>query len=109
MKKIVALLFVFCVNYSYGQYIDTVKNSLQITPIVVNSMRSDTAYQLSWRISVERGIGNDGLGYVVLYDRFKNKVQDFNITIPASIISVWLDDSVIDNFILNKYKLTKRK
>lgn len=106
MKKIITALFVVVSLNAYSQKVDTVKNSIQIQPIVINQLKADTAYQLFWRISVDRG--GDNQGYGALYNRVGNKVHDFNFTVPASIISTWLDDKVIDTFLLNKFKLKYR-
>jgi len=54
---------------------------------------------------------NDTLGansYVQLYDRKAKRIQEMNVRIPYSILSVWLDDVVIDNYILTFLGLTKR-
>jgi hypothetical protein len=109
MKKIITFLLTIVSLNSYSQKVDTVKNSIQITPIVTNTMKADTAYQLGWRIIVERGSTNDGYCYVTLYSRQGNKIQDFSLYIPYSTMNIWLDDKVIDDFILTKYKLTLRK
>lgn len=109
MKK---LLFIGCLlfaSYSYSQKVDTVKNSLQINPVLVNPLKGDTAYQITWSVNVFRGKGEDCLSYIKFLDRHGNKVQDVNIIIPSSVIEVWLDDKVIDDFILNRFKLSKRK
>lgn len=106
MKKIITALFVVVSLNAYSQKVDTIKNSIQIQPIVINPLKADTAYQLFWRVSVDRG--GDNQGYGALFNRVGNKVHDFNFTVPASIISTWLDDKVIDTFLLNTFKLKYR-
>lgn len=106
MKKIITALFVVVSLNAYSQKVDTVKNSIQIQPIVINPLKADTAYQLFWRISVDRG--GDNQGYGALYNRIGNKVHDFNFTVPQKVMNVWLDDKVIDTFLLNKFKLKYR-
>lgn len=108
MKKIVTILMVLISMSAYSQNVDTVKNSIQIQPIVTNTFKNDTAYQLFWRITVDRGNTSDGFCYVSMHDRFGNKVQDFNLIIPAATMQLWTDDKVIDDFIINKYKLKYR-
>lgn len=107
MKTIITILSIFISTVGFSQKVDTVRNSIQITPIVTNVMKADTAYQLFWRISVDRG--SDNTGYGVMYDRVGNKVYDFNFTVPKEIINKLLDDKVIDDFILTKYNLSIRK
>lgn len=107
MKTITTLSLILITTVCFSQKVDTVRNSIQIQPIVINPLKEDTAYQLFWRISVDRG--SDNTGYGVLYNRIGNKVYDFNFVVPKEIINVWLDDKVIDDFILTKYKLSIRK
>jgi hypothetical protein len=46
---------------------------------------------------------------VVAYDRKGKKVTDGNAPIPAHIVQQWgTDNTLIDDFILNFYKLIKR-
>ena len=107
MKQVIFIATILFSVSSYGQKVDTIKNSIQINPVVINPLKSDTAYQLFWRVSVDRG--GENRGYAVMYDRLGNKTYDFNFIVPQDILNKWLDDSVIDNFILNKYNLTLRK
>lgn len=106
MKKIITALFVVVSLNAYSQKVDTVRNSIQIQPIVINPLKADTAYQLFWRIGVDRG--GDNQGYGALFNRIGNKVHDFNFTVPQKVMNVWLDDKVIDTFLLNKFKLKYR-
>ena len=106
MKTITTLALMLITTVCFSQKVDTVRNSIQIQPIVINPLKGDTAYQLFWRVGVDRG--GDNQGYGVLFNRIGNKVHDFNFTVPLSIISTWLDDKVIDTFLLNKFKLKYR-
>jgi len=106
MKTIITIVILFVSVNCFSQKVDTVKNTIQITPVVINQLKADTAYQLFWRIAVDRG--GDNTGYAVLYNRIGNKVHDFNFTVPKQVISVWLDDKVIDTFLINKFKLKYR-
>lgn len=106
MKSIITTLFVFSATVCFSQKVDTVRNSIQIQPIVINPLKADTAYQLFWRVSVDRG--GDNQGYGALFNRIGNRVHDFNFTVPQKVMNVWLDDKVIDTFLLNKFKLKYR-
>lgn len=108
MKSILTITFLFLFSVCFSQKIDTVKNSIQIQPVVPNSLKNDTAYQLFWRITVDRGKTSDGYCYVSLHDRYGNKIQDFNLIIPSTTMQLWANDKIIDDFILNKYGLKYR-
>ena len=109
MKKLLLILFVFIAFNASAQKIDSVKNAIQVTPVVINALAKDTAYQLSWNVfGINR---NDTLGansYVQLYDRKAKRIQEMNVRIPYSVLSVWLEDIVIDNYILTFLGLKKR-
>jgi hypothetical protein len=110
MKKLLTLIFVL-VNLSvFGQKVDSVKNALQVNPVVVNALQKDTCYQLTWSVfSINRNDTTSGANsYVQLYDRKAKKVGELNIPIPYSVLAVWLDDVVIDDYILKFLGLTKK-
>lgn len=111
MKKLLLILFVFAFAAfsAKAQKVDSVKNAIQVTPVVINALAKDTAYQLSWVYSgISRSDTSGANSYVQLYDRKGKRVQEMNVRIPYSILSVWLDDVVIDNYILTFLGLTKR-
>ena len=111
MKKLLSILFVFvfAAFSASAQKIDSVKNAIQVTPVVINALAKDTAYQLSWNVfGINR---NDTLGansYVQLYDRKAKRIQEMNVRIPYSVLSVWLEDKIIDDYILTFLGLKKR-
>lgn len=109
MKRYFLILSLLFSTVCFSQKVDTVKNALQIHPVLVNPLKGDTAYQIKWSVNVFRGKGEDCLSYIQFLDRNGNKVEDVNVIIPANIIEVWLDDKVIDDFILNRFKLSRRK
>ena len=111
MKKLLSILFVFvfAAFSASAQKIDSVKNAIQVTPVVINALAKDTAYQLSWNVfGINRNDTSGANSYVQLYDRKAKRIQEMNVRIPYSILSVWLDDVVIDNYILTFLGLTKR-
>jgi len=109
MKKLLLILFVFAAFSAQAQKVDSVKNAIQVTPVVINALAKDTAYQLSWNVfGISRNDTSGANSYVQLYDRKAKRIQEMNVRIPYSILSVWLDDVVIDNYILTFLGLTKR-
>jgi hypothetical protein len=108
MKKsltIIALLF--CIA-AHSQSVDSVNNAIQIKP-VINYFTHDTAYQLTWKIiSIDRDSVSAGNSYVQLFDRKGNAVYSVNVSIPRETINAWVNDIVIDNYILFRLKLQKR-
>ena len=110
MKKLLTLIFVL-VNLSvFGQKVDSVKNALQVNPVVVNALQKDTCYQLTWSVfSINRNDTTSGANsYVQLYDRKAKRIQEMNVHIPYSVLSVWLEDKIMDDYILTFLGLKKR-
>jgi len=109
MKKYILIIAVLFCTTVKAQKIDTVKNAIQVKAVVINSLKKDTCYQVSWSVfGINR---NDTLGansYVQLFDRKAKKVGELNVVIPYSVLSVWLDDVVIDNYILKFLGLQKK-
>ena len=111
MKK---LLLVFGLLFStlINAQTDTsgvIKNAIQVQPVVINALAKDTCYQLTWSVF---GIQRDTVpanSYVQLYDRKAKRIQEMNVAIPYSVLKIWLDDSVIDDYILTFLGLKKRQ
>lgn len=109
MKKLLLILSLFAAFSASAQKVDSVKNAIQVTPAVINALAKDTAYQLSWNVfGINRNDTSGANSYVQLYDRKAKRIQEMNVRIPYSILSVWLDDVVIDNYILTFLGLKKR-
>lgn len=109
MKKLLSILFVFAAFSAQAQKVDSVKNALQVKPVVINVLNKDTLYQVTWSVfGISRSDTSGANSYVQLYDRKAKRIQEMNVRIPYSILSVWLDDVVIDNYILTFLGLTKR-
>lgn len=109
MKKYILILaLAFSLNAS-AQQIDSVKNAIQVKPVVVNSLQKDTCFQVSWSVfGINRNDTTGANSYVQLFDRKAKKVGELNIPIPYSVLSIWLEDVIIDNYILSILGLTKR-
>lgn len=84
------------------------KGAIVINPVIVNA-NGDTAYSITWSTF---GLANDTTkgcsAYVVLHGRNNQNLADFNVQIPSSVTNVWLDNSVIDDYILSKHPRLKR-
>jgi hypothetical protein len=92
------------------QQADTIPASIQVKAVEFNRLTKDTVTQITW---VVFGLGRDTTQgcntYVVAYDRKSKKVTDGNVPIPAHIVQQWgTDNTLIDDYILNFYKLIKR-
>ena len=89
---------------------DTIPSAIQVKPVEFNRLTKDTITQVTW---VVFGLGRDTTQgcntYVVAYDKRGKKVTDGNVPIPAAIVKEWgTDNTLIDDYILNFYKLIKR-
>jgi len=109
MKKVLSILFVFISFNATAQKVDTVKNSLQVTPVVIDALMHDTVFQVKWEaFGLKRKDTTGCNSYVQMFDRKGRQIRERNIQIPYSVTSVWLDDVVIDNYILTLLGLKKR-
>lgn len=108
MKHLLLIIgLAFTLNAS--AQIDTVKHAIQVKPMVVNVLQKDTCYQVSWSVfGINRNDTTGANSYVQLFDRKAKKVGELNIPIPYSVLAVWLEDVVIDNYILSFLGLQKR-
>ena len=111
MKQTLTILAVlFCIA-AKAQKIDTVKNAILVNPVQINSLTKDSVFQLGWSVfGINRNDTTSGANsYVQLYDRKGKRVQEMNVQIPYSVLKVWLEDVVIDDYILTFLGLTKKK
>lgn len=109
MKQTLTTLAILFALSTQAQKVDSVKNALQVKPVVINVLNKDTLYQVTWSVfGISRSDTSGANSYVQLYDRKAKRIQEMNVRIPYSILSVWLDDVVIDNYILTFLGLTKR-
>lgn len=115
MKTILTILFAaitFAATAQTIQKVDTVKNSIQVIPIVFNQMEKDTLYQLTIR-AFDLSIGDSTNGcntYVEFYDRKGKRLGAKNIAIPSYIVNKWgTDDTIIKDYVINFLSLFKRK
>lgn len=89
---------------------DTIPSSIQVKPVEFNRLTKDTITQITWVVfGLTRDTTQGCNTYVVAYDKMGKKVTDSNVPIPAAIVKEWgTDNTLIDDYILNFYKLIKR-
>ena len=89
---------------------DTIPSAIQVKPVEFNRLTKDTITQVTWVVfGLTRDTTQGCNTYVVAYDKKGRKVTDGNVPIPAAIVKEWgTDNTLIDDFILNFYKLIKR-
>ena len=109
MKHLLLIGFAFFTLNATAQKIDTVKNALLVQPVLVNALKKDTCFQVTWSVfGVNRNDTSGANSYVQMFDRKANKVSELNVPIPYSVLSIWLDDKVIDDYILTILGLKKK-
>lgn len=108
------LLFIiglaFTLNAS-AQKVDSIPLAIQIKPLVINAIKKDTAYQVTWRgIDIVNDTTKSLTTYVQVWDRQGRQVGESNVIVPAEIVRQWMNKGryAIDNFILTFYGLVKR-
>jgi hypothetical protein len=89
---------------------DTIPSAIQVKAVEFNRLTKDTITQITWVVfGLSRDTTQGCNSYVVAYDKRGRKVTDGNVPIPAHIVQEWgTDNTLIDDFILNFYKLIKR-
>ena len=110
MKHLLTTIGLFIAITTSAQKVDTVRNAIQVQPVVVNALQKDTCYQLTWSVfGINRNDTVSGANsYVQLYSRTGKRVQEMNVQIPPKVLAVWFDDKVIDDYILTFLGLKKR-
>lgn len=110
MKKYISIIAVLFCTLAKAQSVDKVKYSVQIIPRITDEFLKDTAFQM--RVHRVWTVPHDttamGGSHVVLYNRKVIQVKEYNIDIPYSVLKEWLDDIVIDNYILTFLRLLRR-
>ena len=109
MKKYILIAALFAATTTKAQQVDTVANSIQVKPVLYNALLKDTCYQVTWSVfGVNRNDTSGANSYVQLFDRKAKSIGQMNIWIPNSIISIWLNDTIIDDYILKYLGLQKK-
>lgn len=89
---------------------DTIPAAIQVKAVEFNKLTKDTITQVTWSVfGLTRDTAQGCTAYVVAYDKKGKKITDGNVPIPAEIVKQWgTDNTLIDDYILNFYKLIKR-
>lgn len=87
MKHLLIIIgLAFSLNAS-AQKIDTVKNAIQVKPVVVNALQKDTCFQVGWSVfGVNRNDTTGANSYAQLFDRKGKRVSEMNVRIPYSVL-----------------------
>lgn len=87
-----------------------IPSAIQVNPKEINALTKDTVTQLTWRaFDVVRDTTQGCNTYVQLYDNKGKQVWATNIPIPAEVVRQWgTNDTIIDNFILQRLNLVKK-
>ena len=84
-------------------------SAIQVHPKEINALTKDTVTQVTWRaFDVSRDTTQGCNTYVQLFDKTAKKVWATNIPIPAPIVRQWVNDTIIDNYILQQLNLNKK-
>ena len=107
MKHLLLIGFAFLALNASAQ-IDSVKNAVQVHPLIINALNKDTIYQARvenmWGSPYDTSINT----HVVVYDRKGKNVGERNVILPYSFLVVWTNKSMVDNYILTFLGLKKR-
>ena len=89
---------------------DTIPAAIQVKPVEFNKLTKDTITQVTWVVfGLTRDENKGCSSYVEFFDKKGKKIFDGNVPIPAAIVQMWgTDNTLIDDYILNFYKLIKR-
>jgi hypothetical protein len=109
MKKIILFAALFAATTTKAQQVDTVANAIQVKPVLYNALLKDTVYQVSWTVlGIPRHDTSGANSYIQLFDRKAKSIGQMNIQIPNAVIVAWLNDTIIDDYILKYLGLQKK-
>lgn len=107
MKHLLLIGFAFLTLNATAQ-IDSVKNAVQVQPLIINALNKDTIYQARvenmWGSPYDTSINT----HVVVYDRKGKNVGERNVILPYSFLVAWTNKSMVDNYILTFLGLKKK-
>jgi hypothetical protein len=109
MKKYITILALCFATSLKAQQVDTVANAIQVKPVLYNALLKDTVYQVSWTVlGIPRHDTSGANSYIQLFDRKAKSIGQMNIQIPNAVIVAWLNDTIIDDYILKYLGLQKK-
>lgn len=86
-----------------------IPSAIQVQPKEINALTKDTVTQVTWKaFDVSRDTTQGCNTYVQLFDKTAKQVWATNIPIPAPIVRQWVNDTIIDNYILSQLNLKKK-
>lgn len=87
-----------------------IPNAITIAPVVIDFFKKVIASQITWRIiSIDRNSTDSAEASVIFYNDDAIEVGSCIIEIPADILSAWVDDSIIDEYLLKVLELIEVK
>ena len=101
MKHLLIIIgLAFTLNAS-AQKIDTVRNAVQVKPILLNWITKDSVYQVTWDLfQVSRDTTQGCNSYVQVWDRKGKKLYDKNVPIDKVTLHSYPKVDAIDRYIV---------
>ena len=101
MKHLLIIIgLAFTLNAS-AQKIDTVRNAVQVKPILLNWIAKDSVYQVTWDLfQVSRDTTQGCNSYVQVWDRKGKKLYDKNVPIDKVTLHSYPKVDAIDRYIV---------
>ena len=82
--------------------------AIVIEPVIVDAQGNE-AYSITWSaFGLTQDTTKGCNTYVVLHGKNNQQLAEFNQPIPASVVNVWLNNSIIDDYILSQNPRFKR-
>lgn len=101
MKKYILIIAVLFCTTAKAQQIDTVRNAVQVKPILLNWITKDSVYQVTWDLfQVSRDTTQGCNSYVQVYDRKGKKLYDKNVPIDKVTLHSYPRVAAIDKYIV---------
>lgn len=101
MKHILTTLAILFALSAQAQKIDTVRNAIQVKPILLNWITKDSVYQVTWDLfQVSRDTTQGCNSYVQVYDRKGKKLYDKNVPIDKITLHSYPKVDAIDRYIV---------
>lgn len=109
-KILMLTLLTFAFTQKVSSQTDTsfVKGSYKIQKVEVDRFTKDTATHFTFSIfGVSSDTSKPANSYIQFFDKNKKSVLEKNLIIPTHVLKVWLNDSVIVDWICYSFGLTK--
>ena len=101
MKQLLTTIGLFIALTTQAQKVDTVKNAIQVKPILLNWIAKDSVYQVTWDLfQVSRDTTQGCNSYVQVFDRKGKKLYDKNVPIDKVTLHSYPKVDAIDRYIV---------